>query len=85
MSGQCSLAGFSLLVARSPVGSFLVGIGPVDPSVSGGFHSSNMACISGEKGEASSSLSCVCLFVMRWLVFFGGLFDPLFPVSLFET
>ena len=78
MSGRHFLAGFGLLVVRSPVGSFLVVAGPAN-------HSSIMACISGEKGEASSSLSCVCPFVMRWLVFFGGLFDPLFPVSLFGT
>ena len=79
------MGGLGLLVARSPVGSLLVGIGSVGFLVSGGFHSSSMACISGEKGEASSSSSCVCPSVMRWLVFFGGLCDSLLLVSSFKT
>ena len=66
------------------VSSLLVGLGLVDSSVAGGFHSSNMDCHSGEKGEVSSSPSCVCLSVMRWLVFSGGLSDSLLFVSFFE-
>ena len=61
----------------------MVGLGFVDSSVTGGFHSSNIACHSSEKGELSSSLSCVCLSVMRRLVFSGGLFDSLLFVFFF--
>ena len=78
MSDQHFLAVFGPSVVRSPVGSFLVVAGPAN-------HSLSMACVSGEKGVASSSLSCVCLSVMRWLACLGGLLALLFSVPLLGT